>query len=263
MRAAEPGPVSAGPQSVMERRWRAVLHRQRMDILIVEDETKVAQALREGLEAEHFRVTVAHTGEEGYCLVSERRFDLVLLDLMLPGRDGFQVLAMIRRRGLSTPVLVLTARDAVEDRVKGLDAGADDYMVKPFAFPELLARIRALLRRGRPDQVLRLKVSDLEIDLVTRHVERAGLELDLTVREFELLEYLVRSQGQVVSRGMLARDVWKEPGRESALYNVIDSQIARLRRKIDDPFEDKLLRTERGVGFVIGSATSPAGSPDT
>lgn len=230
-----------------------------MHILVVEDELKVAEALREGLEAEHFQVTVAHTGEEGFFLVSERTFDLLLLDLMLPGRDGLQVLGTLRRRGLQTPVLVLTARDTVEDRVRGLNAGADDYLVKPFAFPELVARVRALLRRGRPENVLRLKVSDLEMDLVTRRVSRKGRLLDLTSREFELLEYLMRLQGQVVSRGMLARDVWNEPGRESALYNVIDAQIARLRRKLDEPFQEKLLRTERGVGFVLGAA---AGSPD-
>jgi DNA-binding response OmpR family regulator len=220
-------------------------------ILVVEDETKVAKALKEGLEAEHYEVTVARTGEEGFFLVSAQSFDLVVLDLMLPGRDGIEVLTTLRKRGLTTPVLILTAKDAVEDRVLGLDSGADDYLVKPFAFPELLARIRVLVRRGRPDQVLRLKIADLEMDLVTRRVARGGQSLPLTAREFDLLEYLLRHQGYVVSREMLARDVWKETERATPLDNVIDVHIARLRRKVDGPFEAKLLKTVRGVGFVL------------
>lgn len=222
-----------------------------MRILVVEDETKVAKALKEGLEAEHYEVTVARTGEEGFFLVSAQSFDLVVLDLMLPGRDGIEVLTTLRKRGLTTPVLILTAKDAVEDRVLGLDSGADDYLVKPFAFPELLARIRVLVRRGRPDQVLRLKIADLEMDLVTRRVARGGQSLPLTAREFDLLEYLLRHQGYVVSREMLARDVWKETERATPLDNVIDVHIARLRRKVDGPFEAKLLKTVRGVGFVL------------
>jgi len=220
-------------------------------ILVVEDEQKVAKALKEGLEAEHYDVTVARTGEEGFFLVSAQSFDLVLLDLMLPGRDGIEVLTTLRKRGLATPVLILTAKDAVEDRVLGLDSGADDYLVKPFAFPELLARVRVLVRRGRPDQVLRLKIADLEMDLVTRRVTRGGQSLQLTAREFDLLEYLLRHQGYVVSREMLAREVWKETERATPLDNVIDVHIARLRRKVDGPFEAKLLQTVRGVGFVL------------
>ena len=222
-----------------------------MRILVVEDEQKVAKALKEGLEAEHYDVTVARTGEEGFFLVSAQSFDLVLLDLMLPGRDGIEVLTTLRKRGLATPVLILTAKDAVEDRVLGLDSGADDYLVKPFAFPELLARVRVLVRRGRPDQVLRLKIADLEMDLVTRRVTRGGQSLQLTAREFDLLEYLLRHQGYVVSREMLAREVWKETERATPLDNVIDVHIARLRRKVDGPFEAKLLQTVRGVGFVL------------
>src|SRR5438094_2037376 len=176
-----------------------------MRILVVEDEAKVAAALKEGLGAEHHEVVVSATGEDGFFRVNAEIFDLIVLDLMLPGRDGIEILSTLRRRGLGTPVLILTARDAVEDRVLGLDRGADDYLVKPFAFAELLARIRALLRRGRPDQVLRLKAADLDMDLVTRRVVRGGRSLELTPREFELLEYLLRHAGHVVSREMLAR----------------------------------------------------------
>src|SRR5213080_3560583 len=221
-------------------------------ILVVEDEAKVARALREGLEREKYEVVVAPTGEEGFFLVNAEEFDLVILDLMLPGRDGLQVLSTLRKRGLQTPVLILTARDAIEDRVEGLDKGADDYLVKPFAFPELVARVRALLRRGRMDQVLKLQLDDLEMDLLTRRVTRRGLTLDLTAKEFELLEYLLRHKGRVVSREMLARDVWQVAARATPLDNVIDVSIARLRRKIDDPFEKKLLHTLRGVGFMLG-----------
>jgi len=222
-------------------------------VLIVEDEKKVAKALRDGLEAEHYEVRVASTGEEGFFLVNHESFDVVVLDLMLPRRDGLEVLTTLRRRGLQTPVLILTAKDTVADRVHGLDSGADDYLVKPFAFPELLARIRALLRRGRPDQILKLQQDDLAMDLVTRNVARAGQTLELTVKEFELLEYLLRHAGQVVSREMLGREVWHVTARAAPLDNVIDVTIARLRRKIDDPFERKLLHTVRGVGFPLRS----------
>jgi DNA-binding response OmpR family regulator len=223
-------------------------------ILIVEDEKKVAKALREGLEAEHYEVSVAATGEEGFFLASQGSFDLVLLDLMLPRRDGIDVLATLRKRGIQTPVFILTAKDAVEDRVLGLDQGADDYLVKPFAFPELLARIRALLRRGRMDQILKLQREDFEMDLVTRRVSRGARTLDLTAKEFDILEHLLRNWGRVVSREMLAQDVWHVTARATPLDNVIDVTIARLRRKIDDPFEKNLLHTVRGVGFVLGGS---------
>ncbi len=222
-----------------------------MHILVIEDESKVAGALRKGLEAENYRVTVAATGEDGYFLVTTRAFDLILLDLMLPGRSGIEILTALRGQKCQTPVLILTARDAVEDRVEGLDAGADDYLVKPFAFPELLARIRALTRRGRPEQALRLRLADLELDCVTRKVTRGKQGVELTAREFDLLEYLLRHQGHVVSREMLARDVWMVTARATPLDNVIDVHIARLRQKVDTPFKKKLLQTIRGVGFVL------------
>jgi DNA-binding response OmpR family regulator len=220
-------------------------------VLVIEDEPKVARALEAGLERAGYDVALARSGEEGFFRASAETFDLVLLDLMLPGRDGLEVLGALRRRSVKTPVLILTARDTVDDRVHGLDAGADDYLVKPFAFPELLARIRVLLRRGRPEESLRLGVADLDLDLLGRKVTRAGRVLELTLREYALLEYLLRHAGQVVSREMLARDVWKEPSRGTPLDNVIDVNVARLRKKLDQGFGKKLLHTVRGVGFTI------------
>ena len=223
-----------------------------MRILIIEDEKKLAKALRGRLEAEHYEVSTAATGEEGFFLAGQGSFDLILLDLMLPRRDGIDVLSTLRKLGVQTPVFVLTAKDTIEDRVLGLDAGADDYLVKPFALPELLARIRALVRRGRLDQILRLQHEDLEMDLVTRRASRGTQALDLTVKEFEILEYLLRHKRRVVSREMLASDVWHVTARATPLDNVIDVTVARLRRKIDDPFEKMLLHTVRGVGFSLG-----------
>ena len=222
-----------------------------MRILVVEDEQKVADALREGLVDERYDVVVERTGEGAFFRVNTETFDVVLLDLTLPGRDGLEILRALRQRRMETPVLVLTARDSLEDRVTGLDAGADDYLVKPFAFTELLARIRALVRRGRVADAPKLAVGDLEMDLVTRKVLRAGKPVDLTVREFELLEFLMRYQGQVVSRETLARDVWKETARTTPLDNVIDVHIARLRRKVDLEHSVKLIHTVRGVGFML------------
>lgn len=222
-----------------------------MRILVVEDETKLAQALAKGLEAQHYDVVVAPTGEDGFFHANAELFDVVILDLMLPGRSSLEILKVLRQRGLQTPVLILTARDGIDDRVLGLDLGADDYLVKPFAFPELLARIRALLRRGRPADVLRLKVADLELDTATRKATRGRRVLVLTARELELLEYLLRHQGHLVSREMLAHEVWKEPRRATPLDNVIDVQMAGLRKKVDVDADQRLIHTVRGVGFIL------------
>lgn len=222
-----------------------------MRILIVEDEPKLAQALKHGLENQHYEVKLAETGEEGFFLVHAETFDLLILDLMLPGRDGLEALSALRRRGLATPVLIVSARDTLEDRIRGLDAGADDYLVKPFAFAELLARVRALIRRGRAEEILRFKAADLEMDRVTRKVTRGEQTLDLTAREFELLEYLLLHQDQAVSREMLARDIWREVRRATPLDNVIDVHIARLRKKVDGDAALKLIHTLRGVGFIL------------
>jgi DNA-binding response OmpR family regulator len=222
-----------------------------MRVLVVEDERKLANVLASALSAEQYEVAVASDGDEGFARATSEAFDAVVLDLMLPGRSGLEILQGLRQRRVPTPVLILTARDGVEDRVLGLDLGADDYLVKPFALPELLARVRALVRRGRPAQVFRLAAGDLELDVVTRRAVRGERLLDLTVREFELLEYLLRHQGHLVSREMLAREVWKEPRRATPLDNVIDVQMARLRRKVDVDGHMRLIHTVRGVGFVL------------
>jgi DNA-binding response OmpR family regulator len=222
-------------------------------ILVVEDEPKLALAVKQGLEVNQHAVTVAPNGEEGFYLAQTKAFDLVILDIMLPGRDGIEIMGELRRLGHRTPILLLTARDGVEDRVRGLDSGADDYLTKPFALSELQARVRALGRRSlpdSPDSVLRL--DDLELDRTRHAAMRGGKLLELTAREYDLLEYLMRHAERVVSREMLAREVWREESRYTPIDNVIDVQVARLRRKMDDPYPRKLLRTVRGVGFVLG-----------
>jgi DNA-binding response OmpR family regulator len=218
-------------------------------ILVVEDERKVLRSLRRGLEADGYEVVTAATGEEGYRVATAEPFDCVVLDLLLPGRDGIQVLTDLRRAGHTLPVLILTARDAVEDRVIGLDAGADDYLVKPFAFAELLARLRVLLRRDRGERETLLRAGDVEVDLLQRRAARAGEELPLTQREFEVLAYLVRHKNRVVTRAMLGRDVWREP--DHALTNVIDVYITLLRRKVERPGRRPLIHTIRGVGYSL------------
>jgi len=221
-----------------------------MHVLVVEDEPKVAGALRDGLSQAGYAVKLAATGDQGHELLLAERFDLAVLDLMLPGRCGLSILEELRARGSSLPVLVLTARDAIEDRVQGLDRGADDYLVKPFALSELLARVRALLRRG-PPEAERLSVGDLKMDAAARKVTRAGVPLDLTPRELDILSCLLRAEGRAVSRETLSREVWNSASRATPLDNVIDVHMARLRRKVDAHAKAKLLHTIRGVGFAL------------
>lgn len=220
-----------------------------MRILIVEDETKTAAYLKQGLEENSFAVDVARTGEEGLRLALSGDYGLLILDIMLPERDGWSILAELRRAGKQTPVLFLTARDAVQDRVKGLELGADDYLVKPFAFSELLARVRSILRRGPGRQSDTLRVDDLEIDPLRHRITRAGQRLDLTPKEYALLLLLLRRNGEVLSRTLIAEQVWDMNFDSDT--NVVDVHVRRLRAKVDDPFEKKLIHTVRGVGYVL------------
>ena len=222
-----------------------------MRLLIVEDNEKTACALASGLERGGFSTVTAHTGEEGFFLLTAETFDLVVLDWMLPGRSGIEILKTLRTQGNNPPVLLLTARDAVDDRVFGLESGADDYLVKRFAFAELQARIRTLLRRSGPGEPLKKTMADLVVDLEARRVWRANQPIDLTPREFDLLAFLLRQPGQVVTREMLAREVWRETSRLTPLDNVIDVHVAHLRRKMDEGHAVKLIHTIRGVGFVL------------
>jgi DNA-binding response OmpR family regulator len=221
-------------------------------VLVIEDDEKIGAGLLEVLEREGYGASWARTGEDGFFRWSTQTFDLVILDVGLPGRDGIEILCARRKVNRDCLVLILSAHDGVDDRVRGLACGADDYLVKPFVVPELLARIQALLRRGRPDTLLRLSVGDLLLDVVTRKVERAGRRIELTLREFDLLEHLMRHAHQTVSREMLARDIWKDVGRATPLDNVIDVHIARLRRKIDSTGALRLIHTVRGIGFCLG-----------
>lgn len=221
-----------------------------MRILVVEDERKAAAYLKSGLAEHGFVVDVADNGDDGLHLALAESYELVILDVQLPGRDGWSILAQLRNSGRETPVLFLTARDAVADRVKGLELGADDYLVKPFAFSELLARVRSILRRGSARQPEIVEVADLQLDLVRQQISRAGRRIDLTAKEFLLLSLLARRSGEVLSRATIAEQVWDmnfDPG-----TNVIDVHVRRLRSKIDDPFERKLIRTVRGMGYVLG-----------
>jgi DNA-binding response OmpR family regulator len=224
-----------------------------MRALIVEDDRKVALALEEALQGERFDVVVEHNGHDASDRLEIETFDVILLDLTLPGCDGLQVVSTLRARHVETPVLILTARDTLQDRVLGLDRGADDYLVKPFALEELLARIRALVRRGgAPETVPLQTIGDLVFDRVNRQVTRDGESVDLTVREFDLLGYLIQHRGRIVSRDALARDLWNESTRTTSLNNVIDVHITRLRRKLDVNHSSELIHTVRGVGFIVG-----------
>lgn len=222
-----------------------------MRILLIEDEPKLARAIQESLTALGYEVGYASTGEEGFFLANTQAFELVILDLNLPGRDGIEILSGLRQTGWSVPVLILTARDGLDDRVKGLDSGADDYLVKPFAFPELHARLRALARRGRAEDTGKLTCAELELDRLSRKVTRAGMTIELTGKEYELLEFMLKHKGHVVSREMLAQAVWGERARAIPLDNVIDVHMTRLRSKLDAPFPHPLIKTRRGLGFVI------------
>ena len=224
----------------------------RPKILIIEDDRKMSAALVSGIEAAGYDVIAAGSAEEGFFLVHSTQPDLLLLDLTLPQRNGLDILKQIRSEGIDVRVLILTSHNTVEDRVAGLRTGADDYLGKPFSFPELIARIDALLRRILPiSQSNAFVIGDLTIDTRTRNASRNGKLLELTTREFDILLYLAENRGRTVSREMLAKDVWRETARYTPIDNVIDVQIARLRRKVDDPFAVKLLQTVRGLGFSL------------
>jgi heavy metal response regulator len=224
-----------------------------MHILVVEDERKVASFIQRGLEAEGYRVDVAHDGDSALTRALATDYDLLVLDVMLPGLDGLAVLRELRARRRQRPVLLLTARGAVGDKVAGLDAGADDYLTKPFEFAELLARVRALLRRGAPGPAV-LAVADLRLDPATRAVTRAGRRIELTAREHALLEYFLRNPGRVLSRALIAQHVWGVSF--DTFTNVIDVYVNYLRRKIDADFEPKLIQTVRGAGYVLRAPES-------
>ena len=219
-----------------------------MRILVVEDEVKAADYLRKGLGESGYVVEVAHNGIDGQFLAQESDFDLVILDVMLPGIDGWQLLQIIRRKS-QVPVLFLTARDAVDDRVKGLALGADDYLVKPFSFAELLARVRTLLRRGPPREVELFQVADLQLDVLRRRVARGAERITLTNKEFSLLQLLMSHSGEVLSRTQIASQVWQMNFDSDT--NVVDVAIRRLRAKVDDPFTPKLIHTVRGMGYTL------------
>lgn len=221
-------------------------------LLIVEDQKKLVESLQQGLQEEGYEVRTATSGEEGFALAKSEAFDAVILDVMLPGRDGFTVLRDLRQQGFTRPIVMLTARDAVHDRIHGLDSGADDYLVKPFVFAELVARIRALLRRDSTGRELMLQADNLEMDLTKRRVTRGGQEIELTRREFELLEYLLRNKNVTLTRDMMARDVWKET--TGCLTNVIDVYINILRKKLEKADSTPLIHTVRGVGYALREA---------
>src|SRR5437588_7790245 len=223
-----------------------------MRILLIEDEKKTAAYLAKGLGEEGFQVTTAADGEAGLDLALAKKFDLFIIDIMLPKRDGWAIVATLKRKEIRTPILLLTARDSVRDRVKGLELGADDYLVKPFAFSELLARVRSLLRRSSSVQAPeQLRIHDLEIDTRRHKASRSGTALNLTGKEFLLLSHLVRHAGEVVSRNEIATQIWDINFPINT--NVVDVMVRRLRAKVDDPFKEKLVRTIRGVGYVLKS----------
>jgi two-component system, OmpR family, copper resistance phosphate regulon response regulator CusR len=226
-----------------------------MRILIVEDELKAADYMRKGLAEQGYVVSVANNGTDGLHLAMTTPFDLVVVDVMLPGTNGWSIVEQLRSSGVATPVLFVTARDAVEDRVRGLSLGADDYLVKPFAFSEFLARVRALLRRGTARPVEELRIGDLSLNLLRHRANRAGVRIDLTAQEFALLAVMMRRAGEVLSRTLLAEQVWDINFDSDT--NVVDVAIRRLRAKVDDPFGEALIHTVRGVGYVLEQRPMP------
>ncbi len=220
-----------------------------MRILVIEDEKKVAHFIRRGLEEEHYAVDLAYDGETGLYMTEVNEYDLVVLDIMIPKIDGWEVLKRIRDKKNTVPILVLTAKDSIEDIVKGLDSGCDDYLTKPFEFKEFLARIRALLRRDRAEKEAVLKVADLTLSLITHKVTRGGKEIELTSKEYALLEYFMRNPGKVLTRTMISEHVWDY--HFDSMTNVIDVYVNYLRKKIDKDFEPKLIHTIRGVGYIL------------
>lgn len=220
-----------------------------MRLLLIEDETKVADFIARGLRAEAFAVDVANDGDGGWEMASRTEYDLIILDLMLPGLNGTELLRRLRRRNSAAAVLVLTARDATRDKVENFEAGADDYLTKPFAFAELLVRVKALLRRPVTQRAHELRVGDLEVDRLARQVRRAGKRIDLTSKEYALLEYLALNAGRTLSRTMIVEHVWDESFEN--LTNIVDVYVKHLRTKVDDPFPTKLIRTVRGAGYLM------------
>ena len=226
-----------------------------MRLLLVEDERKVADVVARGLRAEHFAVDVAYDGDSGWEMASSVDYDLIILDLMLPGLNGTELLRRLRRQGGKAAVLVLTARDATNDKVENFEAGADDYLTKPFAFAELLMRVKALLRRPPVSRDHVLRVADLEVDRLTQQVRRAGKRIELTSKEYALLEYLASHSGRVLSRTMIIEHVWDESF--EGLTNIVDVYVRHLREKVDEPHAHKLIRTVRGAGYVLTDEAEP------
>jgi DNA-binding response OmpR family regulator len=224
--------------------------REAMHVLVTEDEQKLALYIKKGLEEHHFAVDLAHDGEEGIFLTGVNEYDVIVLDLLLPKKDGMTFLRELREKGSQVPVLILTARDAVANKVEGLNAGADDYLTKPFSFLELVARVRALLRRGKVEPQTKLQVGDLLMDLAAHRVSRAGKPLQLTSKEFALLEFFIRNQGRVLTRTTISEHVW-DYRFDNTLSNVIDVFVNRLRNKIDRDLSKKLIHTVKGVGYIL------------
>lgn len=224
-------------------------HQHPMRILLVEDEKKVARFIQQGLEEEHYAVDVAYDGEKGLHMALNENYDLLILDVMLPKMNGLALIKAVRAQQKTTPTLMLTAKSTTEDKVAGLDSGADDYLTKPFAFEELLARVRSLLRRGAQEKSIILRVADLELDTVKHKAKRGGKTIDLTAKEYALLEYLMRNKGRVLSRTIISEHIWDYNFDTGT--NIIDVYVNHLRNKIDEGFEPKLIHTVRGVGYVM------------